>query len=76
MRRSLTDAYVVAIDVPLPPGRKESVGYFYDHGNGSIAPPADGGVLRLGMLSDIRSIMVADDSLWIQSGATLRVWSK
>ena len=76
VRRFLTDAYVVAIDVPLPPGRTESVAYFYDQGNGDSVSPEDGGELRLGLLSDIRSIVVADDSLWIQDGETLRVWSK
>lgn len=73
--RLLTRAYVVALDLADDVAEAESVVYFYDHRNASGMIARDGGALTLGRLADVRAIVAADRSLWIQTGSTIRGWT-
>ena len=78
----LTEFYMVAVHTP-PLGHAgmldppvESIAYCYDmrHGSGLI-PPA-GGVMELGRLIDTRAVLACDNALLIQTGNTIRGWSR
>lgn len=74
--RMLTRAYALAIDQPREPGDAIATAFFYDHRNGSGTIARDGGALALGSLGDIRAAIALDGSLVIQTGSTIRGWTK
>ena len=71
--RFLTDAYLVAVDVPEE-DQRESVAYFYDHRNASGLIPRDGGTATLGRLPDLKAVIATDGGLIVQTGSTIRGW--
>ncbi len=72
LERIITDRYAVAVDVRGDD--EESVAYFYDHRNASGLIPREGGATKLGHLRDVRTVLVADGALLIQTGSTIRGW--
>jgi len=63
------------VHLPALPAQAEGTVYFYDHRNASGILPKMGGILELGPLTDVRTILAADQSLWMQTGTGLQVWA-
>ncbi len=74
VERFVTQAYVVAVDIPDELGEPECIAYFYDHRNASGVIPRTGGALKLGKVSDLRTIMAGDGALLVQSGSKILGW--
>ena len=68
----LTSSYVAVLHVPGEAREGAVQVYFYDHRNASGVIPRVGGVLDLGVLTDIRGMMAADGALVVQTGSTIR----
>ncbi|MEK6677232.1 MAG: PQQ-binding-like beta-propeller repeat protein [Planctomycetota bacterium] len=75
VRRVVSDAYVAAVQVPPLGVDRESAVYFFDYRNASGILPKNGGVLKLPPLNDIRMILLAENSFWVQTATSLRFWS-
>ncbi len=75
VRRLLTDSDVVAIHIPAQPDKPDAEAWFFDHRRAAGILPKNANVLPLAPLPDLRTIVAADNGLWIQTGATLRLWS-
>ncbi|UCE59235.1 MAG: PQQ-binding-like beta-propeller repeat protein [Phycisphaerales bacterium] len=73
--RMLTQAYVVAVDVPDEFEDAQAVAYFYDHRNASGVIPRVGGACTFGGLSDVRAILVCDGALLVQDGMSIIGWT-
>lgn len=74
--RLLTSAYLVAVNIPGGLLDAEATAYFYDHRNASGLIARDGGALPLGALEGVKQILAADNALLIQTGSTIRGWSR
>ncbi len=74
--RLVSRSYVVAVDVPGALVEADGTAYFYDHRNASGLIARDGGAVKLGRLSDVRSIMAVDGALLIQTGSTIHRWQQ
>ncbi len=72
--RFLSRSYVVAVDVPGEKVEAGATAYFYDHNGASGLIPRNGGAVKLGRLSDVRSVMAADGVLLVQTGSAIRGW--
>jgi len=73
--RLLTNAYVVAVNVPGDFHKNGSTAYFYDYRNASGVIPRNGGALDLGKLEDVRASLCTDGAIVILSGTTIRGFS-
>jgi len=76
INRRVTSAYLVAIHVVQNGEESANKAFFYDHRNASGVIARDGGTLSLGSLPDIRAMLVVNDALLIQTGHTLRGWTR
>jgi hypothetical protein len=72
----ISDAYVVAVDVPDDLGDGDSTAYFYDYRNASGLIPRNGGARVLGQLSDRRAFLAVDGALLVQTGSNILGWRK
>lgn len=70
--RLLTRSYFAMLNSPGEAVEGTGQVYFYDHRNASGVIPRVGGVLDLGMLSDVRGMLAADGALLVQTGSTVR----
>lgn len=69
---AITNSYLAALQAPE--GAVDGIGqvYFYDHRNASGVIPKSGGVLDLGVVTDIRGMIAINGGLVIQTGSTIR----
>ncbi len=74
-KRILTSNFVAAIHTPDNAEEMLAEAYFYDHRNASGMLAEVGGIAELMKLSEVREIMIVDDTLLIESGTTLHAWS-
>lgn len=74
--RLVSRSYVIAVDVPGALIEADGTAYFYDHRNASGLIARDGGAVKLGRLSDVRSIMAVDGTLLIQTGSAIHRWEE
>ncbi len=72
--RLVSRSYVIAVDAPGAQVEADGAAYFYDHRNASGLIARDGGAVKLGRLSDVRSILAVDGALLIQTGSTIHRW--
>lgn len=70
--RIVTKSYIAALQVPSDPAGGPCEVYFYDHRNASGVIPRVGGVVELGRLTDVRGMIVADGSVVVLDGSTIR----
>ncbi len=75
LARWLTDAYFLAVHIPDAVQDRDSLAFFYDHRNGSGMIARNGGSLNLGRLDRVKTILVVNDTLLVQTGDTLRGWT-
>jgi outer membrane protein assembly factor BamB len=69
-------AYLCAVHVGIEGDKPTATAYFYDHRNASGVIARDGGALALGTLGDIRSVLLVNDALLVQTGSTIQGWSR
>lgn len=72
LERAITSCYVAAMHVPSDAAKGAAEVYFYDHRNASGVIPRVGGVVELGPLAEVRNMIVADGSVFVLDGTTVR----
>ena len=74
--RTITQSYVLALDMPEEPPEADGTAYFFDHRNASGVIPRNGGTLNLGRLEEVKAVLVSDGALLIQTGSTIHGWTE